>query len=433
MLPAFPRHLLPAPLLVAVVAWLGGSIAADPEDPGARYVRLALALDAATDGGYVFAYRGPAEVTAEATAAGLSVDAIADQVHALIVDIDTMVASGLEAERLEALRFQLQAMLARIDVLQGEDMEFNDEALRVFGVRPPTLSVDEADAALAAVDRLLPGHGSLAERANAFRAKLRIPEDRQEAVFGRALEACHARTKKYIDLPEDERVELVFVDRLPAVGRYDYLGGFTGRITVNRQIATIENAIYLGCHEGYPGHHLRAILRAERFGDRDWPELELSTLFEPAALLSEGLGQYAVDLAFSDEEQVRLLREELLPLAGLDPAEAERIVALRRAMKGVMAYGTVEVPRAYLDGEISREEAIDLSARYSLQPRDGMAQMFGFVDAFRTYVVTYSLGENIVRERIEAHGTDTRDRWMAFRDLNAALVTPELLGVEPGS
>jgi hypothetical protein len=32
--------------------------AAEPGDPGARYVRLALALDAATQGSYVFAYRG---------------------------------------------------------------------------------------------------------------------------------------------------------------------------------------------------------------------------------------------------------------------------------------------------------------------------------------------------------------------------------------
>jgi hypothetical protein len=45
-----------------------GASAAEPRDPGARYVRLALALDAATQGGYVFAYWGPEEVKAEAAA-----------------------------------------------------------------------------------------------------------------------------------------------------------------------------------------------------------------------------------------------------------------------------------------------------------------------------------------------------------------------------
>jgi hypothetical protein len=61
-----------------------GASAAEPGDPGARYVRLALALDAATQG--VFAYRGPEEVKAEAVAANQSVDAIAHEVRALIAE-----------------------------------------------------------------------------------------------------------------------------------------------------------------------------------------------------------------------------------------------------------------------------------------------------------------------------------------------------------
>lgn len=408
-----------------------GAIGSAPDDPGVRYVRLALALDAATQGGYVFSYRGPDGVKAEVAAAGQSVVAIAHEVRALIADIGATEASGIEAERLDALRFRLEAMLGRIDVLQGKDQDFQSEAQRIFGARPPRYSVDEADAALAVIDHLLPGDGSLAARAEAFKVELRIPRHRLEAVIRRALAVCRAKTARYLDLPDDEELELVFVDELPAAGRYDYLGAYRGRITINHQVVGVENALYLGCHEGYPGHHLRSILREQRFGERGWPELELSTLFEPSALLSEGLGQYAVELAFSDGEQERLLREELLPLAGLDVDYAERIVALHRAMSGVMRFGTVEVPRAYLDGEITRDEAIDLSARYSLRPRVEMAQMFGFVDAFRTYVVTYTLGEDFVRERVHAAGEGAEARWAAFRDLNRELVTPALMGLPP--
>lgn len=79
-----------------------------------------MALDAATQGGYVFSYRGPEELKAEAAAAGQSVDAIAREVRALIANMDVTAASGIEA-----------------------------------------------DAALAAIDRLLPGDGSLAARAEA--------------------------------------------------------------------------------------------------------------------------------------------------------------------------------------------------------------------------------------------------------------------------
>jgi len=165
-----------ASTLTAVIVLLGASATAAhaQSDPGARYVRLALALDVATDGGYVFAYLGPAEDREEAEAAGLSIDQIADETRTLIADIDGIEASGVEADRLAALRLQLTAMLARIDVLQGEPMRFDEEALRIFGVRPPRYSATEADSALQAMDRLLPGEGPLAVRAAEFQSRLSI-------------------------------------------------------------------------------------------------------------------------------------------------------------------------------------------------------------------------------------------------------------------
>lgn len=419
-------------MLTAVVVLSGpiGVAAAAPQDPGARYVQLALALDAATQGSYVFAYRGPAKDRQKAATTGLSIGEIASEVRGLIVDIDGTDASGIEAERLAALRFQLSAMLARIDVLQGERIEFDEEAFRIFGVHPPRYSMPEADAALREVDKLLPGEGSLAERAAAFRSRLKVPKERQDAVYRAAIDACRARTAEHISLPQGETLEIVFVDELPAAGRYDYLGDYRGRVTVNRQADSIGNALYLACHEAYPGHHLHAILFEERYGGREWPELKLGTLFGPALVLSEGLGQYAVDLAMPDAEKIRFYREELFPLAGLDPDDAERLVVFSRAMEAMRPYATIEVSRAYLDGDIGREEAIDLLTRYSLRPREEMAGMFGFVDAFRTFVVTYTLGHELVRDRIDVAGKQPKARWAAFYDLNTSLVTPKLMGLD---
>jgi hypothetical protein len=407
-----------------------GLRASAPDDPGARYVRLALALDVATNGGYVFAYRGPMEDRQKAGAEELSISQIGSEVRDLIVDIDATHASGIEAQRLAALRFQLSAMLARIDVLQGEVMEFDKEAFQIFGVRPPRYSTVDANAALRKADKLLPGEGSLAERAAAFQGRLKVPKEQQEVVFRAVIDACRTRTAEHISLPRGEALEIVFVDDLPASGRYDYLGNYRGRVTVNKQADSISNALYLGCHEAYPGHHLHAILNEERYGGHDWPERHLETLFGPAHVLSEGLGQYAVDLAMPDVEKLRFYRDELFPLAGLDPDDAERLVALSRAKEALRPYATIEVSRAYLDGHMGHEEAIDLLAKYSLQPREQMRGMFGFVDAFRTFVATYSLGHEFVRKRIDAAGKTPSARWTAFRDLNTALVTPELMGLD---
>jgi hypothetical protein len=45
--------------------------------------------------------------------------------------------------------------------------------------------------------------------------------------------------------------------------------------------------------------------------------------------------------------------------------------------------------------------------------------------------VAYPAGEEFVRARVHAVGPDPAARWAAFRELNVALVTPGLLGVEP--
>lgn len=414
-------------VLANFVGWIGTSSASDVMDPGERYVELALALDRVTDGGYVFAYQGLNYDHDQATEL-ISIDKIGEAAQALIATIDSTEARGIETERLAALRLRVAAMLAQIEVLKGKTSSFDDEASQIFGVRPPRYLQADADASLARIDRLLPGKGSLAERAAAFNERLKVQPERQEAVFRAALEACRERTLAYIDLPEGETIELVFADNLPAAGRYDYLGKYRGRVTVNRQTASISSALYLGCHEAYPGHHLRAILIEQQYGAYKWPEHKISTLFEPASLIDEGLGNYAVDLAFSDEEKLRLFREKLFPLAGLDPSDAERLIAFDRAMDAVLPYGTIEVSRAYLDGEIGRDEAVDLVSRYSLRPREEMSGMFGFVDSFRTFVVTYVLGEDLVRRRIGRAGEDPSSRWGAFQELSTELITPEMLG-----
>jgi hypothetical protein len=56
--------------------------------------------------------------------------------------------------------------------------------------------------------------------------------------------------------------------------------------------------------------------------------------------------------------------------------------------------------------------------------------MFGFVDAFRTYVITYSLGERLVETLIGDDASGPETHWSAFKSLNEAMVTPDLLAVK---
>ncbi|WP_183934386.1 hypothetical protein [Sphingomicrobium lutaoense] len=415
-------------MMVLIGLALSSTVHAIPSsiDPGERYVELALALDSATDGGYIFRYDGPKELRDRAESSNLSVDEIASQARGLLAYLNERQATGVEQERQEALRASLLAMLGRIRVLNGDKLSFTDEAEQIFGVRPPRYDANEADAAIASIEALLPGEGSLASRMEAFEARMKIPSGRLSAVVQAAVDECRRRTALHIPLPDDA-LEVRLVDQLPAIGRYDYLGNYRGRVTINREMVDASNLLYIACHEGYPGHHLRSVLLEHQYGKYDWPEHDLKTLYGPSAIVSEGLGQYAVELAFPESEMENYLRENLLPMAGIDPSEARRIIALRRAWKTLSPYATVEISRAYLDGEIDREQAVDLLSRYTLKSRETTSQMFGFVDAFRTYVVTYTFGEEFVRNAIEAAVANGSSKWEAFARLATAQVTPALM------
>jgi hypothetical protein len=86
----------------------------------------------------------------------------------------------------------------------------------------------------------------------------------------------------------------------------------------------------------------------------------------------------------------------------------------------------IEAARRYLDGEIDREAAIGWLARWTLTPRDRAEQRTRFFERYRSYVINYTLGLDLVRGWIERQGgtPDCPDeRWRA---LAALLTTPRV-------
>jgi len=105
----------------------------------------------------------------------------------------------------------------------------------------------------------------------------------------------------------------------------------------------------------------------------------------------------------------------LFPLAGLDPAEAELYSRVEREMRR-LAPLRVEGARAYLDGKRDRVQSAIWLENEALVPAPWT--FLRFVDRYRTYVVTYTLGPEEVRRRIEGR---TSDPWQEY----VALVTEE--------
>jgi hypothetical protein len=402
--------------------------ASPKDDPMNRiaeaYVKLVLAAGQ-HDADYVDAYYGPPEWKAEAEAKKRPLPEIRTEAEALIADLSAHPAAP-GAEEIVRLRHQyllrqLQSMVARIDLLSGKKMTFDEESKALYDAVAPTHDAAYFQHILDQLEAAVPGAGPLTDRVEAFRQKFVIPRDRLDAVFKAAIDECRRRTLQHMELPSGESFVVEYVTNKSWGGYNWYKGGFHSVIQVNTDLPIfIDRAIDLACHEGYPGHHVYNVLLEKNLGrDRGWIEFSAYPLFSPQSLIAEGTANFGIEVAFPGQERTAFERDRLYPLAGLDPASAARYAEVQRLLQG-LGYAGNEAARRYLNGEISRQEAEAWLVRYSLMAPERAAQRVRFIEQYRSYVINYNLGQDLVREYVEKHG-GTADhperRWEEFTGL----------------
>jgi hypothetical protein len=411
-------------LLLVPLALAASTSSAAPRDnlnSAARdFVRLELAVGEKEDG-YIDAYYGPAALKAEGQRLGkrLSLPELQRRAEQLRARVDRLRrgASPQNVRRARFLSAQLTAAVTRLRMLRGERLSFDDEALGLFGLRPQLKPLAAYDPILAKIDKLVPGNGPLPDRIDAFQDRFLIKTERLRPVFDAAIAGCKSQTAEHIKLPKGERFDLAFVTGKSWSGYNYYQGGYHSKIEVNTDLPIrISRAVDLGCHEGYPGHHvLNALLEQRLTRGRGWVEFSVYPLYSPQSVIAEGSANYGIDLAFPGAEKVRFEAARLYPLAGLPTADAERYDALLDALKELSG-ARLTIARELIDGRITEQQAIELERKYRLMSEARAKQSVAFTKQYRTYVLNYGLGEQMVREDVESRRTPA-ERWKRFEEI----------------
>lgn len=385
------------------------------------YVLLSLTIGEKEEG-YIDAYYGPPELQAQAKAeaAGQSLDALSNRA----AELSKRVAEagkgleGMDQRRAKFLAAQLTAASTRLRILRGEKLSFEEEAQGLFGVRPELKPLASYDPLLERVEALVPGGGPLADRVEAFQQRFTIPTSRLKPVFDAAIAECKARTVQHIALPKEERFDLGFVTGKSWSGYNYYQGGYRSRIEINTDLPIrISRAVDLGCHEGYPGHHVLNVLLEQRLvKGRGWIEFSVYPLYSPQSLIAEGSANYGIELAFPGAERTAYEVKSIYPLAGLPTDEAERYAALQDAMRGLQS-ARFTIAKELIEGRIDEAEAVRLSQRYLLVSPERARQLTDFTKQYRSYVINYGLGLDMVRVDVEAAGSTPAARWKRMEQL----------------
>ena len=395
-----------------------------------RYVKLVLGLGE-HDSDYVDAYYGPPQWREEVRATKPSLD----HIHAAALALrEELRGSTRPVDRMDVLRHtyvlrQTEALVTRAEMLKGRKMSFDEESMALYDAVAPHNDEPYFQRLNAQLETELPGMGALTSRLEAFREQFVITRERLDAVFKTAIDACRAITQQRMHMPPGETFTVEYVNNKSWSGYNWYQGNFRSLIQVNTDLPIfIDRAIDLACHEGYPGHHVyNTLLEKNLVRDRNWPEFSVYPLFSPQSLIAEGSANYGIEVAFPGDERVAFEKQSLFPVAGLDAKRAEQYYRVHE-LAARTSYAGNEAARQYIDGKFNADQAAEWLTTYGLMAPERARQRVCFFDQYRSYVINYNLGKDLVKRHVEKLAGDDDDRrWRIFAGLLSSPTLPSEL------
>lgn len=400
------------------------------------YVVLVLALGE-HDKAYVDAYYGDPTLLQKVKEDTLSLDTIVSSATRLAFEADavnTDSSPNMLVLRKKFLATQLRAVAARASMVNGHKFSFDEESKAIYDTVAPHHDEQHFRDVLLRLDQLLPGTGPLQQRFKTFRDQFIIPIGKLDAVFSAAIEEARERTKNYLTLADNEGFTVEYVTGKVWSAYNWYKGNNYSLIQVNTEFPIyIDRAVDLAVHEGYPGHHVfNSLLESRLYRQRGWVEYSVYPLYSPQSLIAEGSANYGIHVVFSRQQRIDYERDVLFALAGLDTTHAELYYQVQDLMEQ-LGYATNWIARQYLDGQISRAQALEKLQTYLLNTPEKAQQRLKFIETNRSYVINYNWGQELVRRYISSCLTETDDQerriqhWQVFTGLLSSPLLPSAL------
>ena len=351
-----------------------------------RYLRLGLRVGRHVDG-IVDAYFGPPELAAAVEAEPP-------------VEPTALVAAAEELlDELEDgwRRDQVIGLRTYAGVLAGESGSYEDEVEGCYGVRPAYTDETVFAAAHERLEELLPGAGPLAERYELWRRSSRVPTEQVERTLAAVIEEARSWTRRLVDLPEGESIDLEIVRDKSWMAFCAYLGDLRSRIEVNLDLPmSALELLRLAIHETYAGHHAERCAKEQLLvRGRGLLEETLVLVPTPQSLVSEGIAELAPELLLDGEAGRSLAAAVHDEGIEFDLARAR---AVERAAEP-LAWADVNAALMLHQRGVGETEVQDYLERWGLLTPQLAAHVIRFLKAptSRSYVMNYPAGRSLCR------------------------------------
>ena len=129
------------------------------------------------------------------------------------------------------------------------------------------------------------------------------------------------------------------------------------------------------------------------------------------------------EVEIAPRERLAFEQRVLYPLAGISTQGAARYLELQEALNDLSG-ARFTIARDFLEGRIDRARAVELTQRYMLVSPQRAEQLLAFTEEYRSYVINYGHGRDMVAAWIEAQGDSQEARWSAMRRLLSEPTVP---------
>lgn len=352
----------------------------------------------------------------------------ADLVRQSMALADALPLQGFPSQRAIFLEKHIKAMETVCRKLSGERLSLEQEARDCLDVQPTWTPEEQFERAHILYESVLPGPGSLTERWQTYRTSLAFPSDQTDAlidVIKQAYAEARKRTKAFIELPEEETIDIEYRPDWEHDAAAYYEGNYRTHIVMN----VASTGEYLSrlfdhkvCHEGYPGHHTDYILKEQLlYRQQGYVEHAVNLTLCPQRVIEEGIAQLAHEMIFAEGKAEQWIAEHVYRTL---PKEVDPVVLLRLRQASEMLGGAWDNAAMLLDEGRPEQDVVQYLATHLLVAPDRVAQMVTHLQhpIWGRNELTYLSGKKLLQPWLE--GADKRT---VFRRFLTEQITPSQL------
>ena len=366
---------------------------------GRDYLLLCLRMNKVIDG-FVDAYYGPLELKKIVEQENkCSPQQLIESCKSLQKQLNEQ---GLIEERIKFLEKTLGAIKTSLAIITGKEMPYLEEVYKLYDIKPELIDDSKFYDVAEELNSLYEGSGTLIERINKTKKRRQILPENLEETFSHAFRKIREKTIEIMPdvLPEGESISFQLVKDEPWSAYNWYLGNCISRIDINTDLPVQwDHVLKLVVHEGYPGHHTEHAVK-EKLLYQDEQRFEHCILLipTPEAVISEGIGNAAIDVLFKDNEKFKFAFNEFC----LDHSseDLENFIAQSKSWEKVRGLLNNVAIHAHVDGW-GDDDLVNYAMEFGFFTEKYIRQNLKFIrhPLWSSYVFTYSFGEMLIKRK----------------------------------